>query len=240
MRQYSLPIVFSQGFTLATKSFDVFLVGLVLSLLSLIVSSIQDALLATILQVVSFVLLIINISFMLSTPVFLVKKQQNKVLHYKNLWEVVFKNTKRIILPGILLFIIFMTILVALFVFAASTFDSTGQQISYFFGDTNGLGLIPIVFMIGVSVFEFTSFFFSLENNSLLLSIKKSIGVAFRNIPYIGIIIFTNITSYILSSLFLSDGLWRQCIGMALGGYLSFVLSASSLVYYQRIVKKQM
>ncbi len=186
MKLKSIIQYFLNGFSLTNRSLDIFLISLSLSIPSLLRYFIPNTLLGKILSPVSFVLLFISIGFMLSLPVFLEQKQQKKVSDYRNIVKITFENTKRIILPSVLLFITFIVLLMFSFILVAIFLHPNKDQVSIFFQNI-GKGWQPI-FLIPITLmyfFEFTSFFFSLEHNGLLSSIRKSIVVAFNNLDYI-------------------------------------------------------
>src|SRR3989344_2263494 len=205
MHQKAIFNYFLNGFFLANRSLDIFL---------------------------------ISIGFTLSLPVFLIQKQQNKALDYGQVVKATLKNTKRLILPGILLFILFTIVLMASFVLAAISLHPSKDQVTSFF-QSIGKGwhpifLIPIVL---IAFLEFTSFFFSLEGNGLLSSVKKSIVVAFNNLKYISIIILISLISTITSFIPIETFL-GPLVKMILSGYIALVLTASSLLYYQTVIYK--
>lgn len=241
MRQKSIITYFFNGFSLANRSLDIFLISILLSLFTLLSNYIQNSFLGNILQLLDFILFFISIGFMLSLPVFLIQKQQAKALDYGQIVKITLKNTKRLIIPGILLFILFTIFLVFLFALFAILLHPSKEQVTMFF-QSIGKGwqpilLIPIILM---SFLEFTAFFFSLEQNSLLSSLKKSIVAALNNLHYISIIILISIISYTLTSFIPVETIWGQLLRMVLGGYIALVLTASSLFYYQAVIKRSL
>lgn len=249
MQQKSVIQYFFKGFSLANISLDVLLIGLFLPLLYLFLNSfIQNTILGKVLFILSFVLVFINIVFLLSLPVFLIQKQQKKALDYGQIIGVILKNIRRILFPIILLAVFFVLIfsavmLIILFIHTLISLrlnsGKSEEEITSFIQNL-GKGWHPILIMpiVAISFFEFTSFFFSLENNGLLSSIKKSINAAFNNLHYISIVILINIISYSINSFIPIQTFWGQLVRMVLGGYISLVLTASSLFYYQNVVKK--
>lgn len=237
MRQKSIINYFLNGFSLTNQSLELFLISLSLFLPSLLRNFIPN--LEKVLSPLSFILLFINIGFMLSLPVFLEQKQQKKASDYRNIVKITFKNTKRIILPGVLLFFIFVILLILSFILLAVFLHPSRDEVTTFFQNI-GKGwqpifLVPIVLMY---FFEFTSFFFSLEHNGLLDSMKKSIVTAFSNLGYISIIIIIGVTSYSTTSFIPIQTFWGQVIRIVLGGYIALWLTASSLFYYQGVIKR--
>ncbi len=239
MKLKSIIQYFLNGFSLTNRSLDIFLISLSLSLPSLIKYFMPNTILGKVLSPVSFVLLFISIGFMLSLPVFLEQKQQKKVSDYRNIVKITFENTKRIILPSVLLFITFIVLLMFSFILVAIFLHPNKDQVSIFFQNI-GKGWQPI-FLIPITLmyfFEFTSFFFSLEHNGLLSSIRKSIVVAFNNLDYISMVIMIGIISYSITSFIPIQTFWGYVIRIALGGYIGLGLTASSLFYYQNVLKR--
>ncbi len=239
MRQKSMINYFLNGFSLINRSLDIFLISLLLSLPTLLSIYTQNSFFVKVLQLLGFILFFISTGFMVSLPVFLIQKQQKRALDHRQIVGVTLKNTKRIILPGILLFIFFTILLGLSIVLVVIFLHPSKDQVTIFFQNF-GKGWQPI-FLIPITLIaflEFTSFFFSLEHNGLLSSIKKSIVAAFNNLHYTSIVILISIISYSLTGFIPIDTFWGQLARMVLGGYIALVVTASSLFYYQNIIKR--
>lgn len=241
MQQNSIFQYFLKGFSLSKRGLNLLLISVLLSLPGLLSSYIENSFLGKILSLLDLILVFIGMSFMLSLPIFLVQRQQGKSLNYGNMIEVTLKNTKRIILPGILLFILFGISLMLLFaVVAIFLHINTESEITPFIQNVgkswHPILLLPVVVIM--SFFEFTSFFFSLEGNGLLSSLKKSILASFNNLLYISMVILISMISYTVTSFAPIETFWGRLFTMVLGGYVTLVLTASSLYYYQNIIKK--
>ena len=214
------------GLALINKSLEVYLIALVLSLLSFISFYITS---------------IISIGFSLSVPVFLLQRQQNKPLALQHILSTTINNTKRIILPLILTFILLIVLLIVSFVLIAIFLPLIKEQILQFFQSWDRLskGWHPIFLISSIlfSFFVFTPFFFSLEYKGLLVSIKKSIALSFRNLSYIASVILVGVISYSVTSLLPITEIWGLLLKTAIALYLSLVVTASTLFYYQKVIK---
>ena len=84
-----------------------------------------------------------------------------------------------------------------------------------------------------LSLFTFTPFFYSLENITLLTSLKKSVVMAFKNSRFIIVIVFINIVIGFLRSLIQANFLFRNIFGTLLISYINLIITASALFYYQ-------
>jgi hypothetical protein len=172
----------------------------------------------------------------LSTPVFLVSKQQGETLSYKVVFGVVVRNTRRMILPVIVYFLVFGVLLFgSMFIFSPSRIAALFQNMPEL---SKGWQPTVLIFISVVYLFEFTSFFFSLENNGFFASMKKSLQVAFKNMPYIALLILFGAISYSIISILPVDASWRRLLSTVLGQYVNFVLTATSLFYYQDVIKE--
>mgnify|MGYP001566154337 CR=1 FL=1 len=234
-----------KGFSLANRSLDILLIGFLLTITSTILGFLlSNTALEKAQSALSFIFLFIGISFTLSIPIFLLQKQQQKSLNYKELIGILVKNTKRIMLPGILLFILFTILLSLSLVIIAIALRPSENQVAAFFQnfgkDWQGWQLIFLIPIILLSFLEFTPFFFSLENQGLWISIKNSIITAFRNLPYIGLVTLIMIITYSITS-FISMGTTQgQLIRNLIAQYVNLVIAASSLFYYQSAIKKDL
>lgn len=241
MQQRSLVQYFLKGFSLTNQSLDIFFISVLLLLPSLFSNFMPHTILGKILSALSIVLICITIGFNLSLPVFLVQKQQKKSLDYREIIKVVLKNTKRIMLPGIALFILLIIFLILSLILTAIFIHPSREETTSFFQNIGEgwqpIFLIPVVL---ISFLEFTSFFFSLEHNGLLNSIKKSVLVAFNNLYYMSIVILISAISYFITGFIPIEPFWGQLARTLLGGYIGFALTASSLFYYQTVIKRSL
>lgn len=237
MLQKLITNYFLKGFALSKRSLDLLIISLLLSLAGLLSNYTQSSFIIVPLSLISS---FISVGFMLSLPIFLVQKQEVKSLNYRNMVKVTLKNTKRIILPGILLFILLGISLMLSFAVAAIFLHiNTESEINAF---TQNVGKvwhpISLLTILMISFFEFTSFFFSLEGNGLLSSLRKSIIAGFNNLRYVSIVILISIISSTITSFIPIETFWGRLLTMVLGGYVVFVVNASSLYYYQTRIKK--
>jgi len=236
MKQIPVTSYFRQGFSLTQKSIDLFLIMLSLSVLTSLSYYIHHPAFKTFFTLSDIIAMVISFSFHLSLPVFLTQRQLGKELKYGEMVKLVLKNTKRIILPSILLFFLPGMLVFFLLIFV----HPSSEDIKRFFQSITQGG--PSIFLILVLVpmyfTEFTSFFFSLENEGLLHSIKKSIVVSFKNLPFVGIIISIGTLSYSINSFIPFTPIWVQLVKSAISYYALFVIAASALFYYQQVIKK--
>lgn len=212
---------FQDGFFLANKSLDVFLINFFL-LIPLLMNNVA----------LNAISLLINMGFTLSIPLLLTSKDQGKHLGLGYVFNVTARNVKRIMLPAIPLF--FLSGILAFMFFGAWNyiFHPTEAQINIFL--QNGQFFLIIV----SSLFIFTPFYFSLENNGLFTSMKKSIGAFYRNLNFILVAILLNIFIAYISNFIPPESLWGQLLGMIINLYIALTTTASCLFYYQKVIKK--
>ncbi|MDP3724019.1 MAG: hypothetical protein Q8R11_00110 [bacterium] len=232
----SLFSYFSSGFALTNKSFDIYLISLALLLLFELPSLPLDFSLSVVLSLLSTIGLAVNFGFSISIPVFLLQKQQDKPLDLRRVVSVTIQNTKRAILPLFYLFILGIIFLVFLVIFLHPTREQAWQ----FFQDWANSGnkdprllILPII----LSFFVFTSFLFSLEQRGFFRSMKDSVLLSFRNLPYLVLIIIIEAVSWSVISFLPSSEFWSQFLRYVISLYISLVIAASTLFYYQRVVK---
>src|SRR5689334_2415922 len=112
---------FSEGFSLANRSLDILCVAILLWIPSIVSMYLPVTSSRGIVALILGLFLLISIVFTLSIPVFLVSKQQGGTLTYKEVFGVVARNTRRMVLPVIIYFLIFGVILFSsIFIFSAS------------------------------------------------------------------------------------------------------------------------
>lgn len=230
---------FLKGFSLANRSLDIFVISLFFLLFGQFSFLFQDLLVRNILQLIDFILLFFNFGFFMSIPVFLLWKQQNKSLNYHVFWSTLTRNTKRMIIPTILYLILIMIVGFSfLFAVAATIHPANSQQFAVIIQNfTNQLKNWNPLFIINgaiVSLFVFTSIYFSVENNGFFASAKKSLAMSLKNLNFIVIIILISATTYSISTLLsIPSNSGSYLISIAISQYVSLVVIASTLYYYQ-------
>src|SRR5258708_4912233 len=110
---------FSKGFTLANRSLDLLLIGVFILSVSHYIGETQRRVHSVPLDLLGLVLVFFSFGFFMSLPIFLVWKQSNK-FSYLVLGKTVLKNTKRMILPGLLLLALLSISVVTLYLSLAS------------------------------------------------------------------------------------------------------------------------
>lgn len=236
MKQKFIFIYLLNGFSLANRSLDIFFAILFLTLFSSLGKYTQISPLVKIFPILSFIVFFVGIGFSLSLPVFLVQKQQKKALDYKNVLTVSFKNARRLIFPGILFLIIFIPFLIFSVIFI-SVFLHVSLNPTFIKDITTGIHPIQIALITLFSFLGFTSFFFSLEGDGIFISAKKSMIVAFKNLPYVGTMVLISIISYTVASYVPISNPWGL-LRVVLNAYVGLVLAASALFYYQAVIIK--
>lgn len=242
MKHRSIIHYFIDGFFLANKSLEVLFIGLLLDIPSFVHLYLRNTFFDKTLASIGFVFLFITIGFLLSIPIILVTKQQNKSIQYKKFFIKVLINTKRIIIPCIILFFLFFILLILFLLLLGFFLHPTRSQILKFFHgllllskDWRIFLLIPAI----LAFFEFTSFYFSLEQNNLFVSLRKSFITAVKNLNYIALVIVFGIIVYCLNSFIPLVTFWGLLLRSVIGLYFNLILIASSLLYYRNVVKKQ-
>lgn len=233
-------IYFSKGFSLANRSLDIFLISLFFLLFGQLAYLFQESLIRNTLQLINFILLFFNIGFLMSIPAFLLWKQQNKSrLNYNTLWSTLTRNTKRMIIPTILFLILMMTFGIFLvFITVVNTQSANNQQLVDVIQNLiNQLRIWnPLFILFGsiISLFVFTSIYFSVENNGFFTSAKKSVFFSFRNLHYVIVIMLIFTVTYSISVFLpVSSVNWGFLIRIIIGQYISLVITSSALYYYQ-------
>ena len=237
---------FLKGFSLANKSLDIFFISVLLSLASFIPDFLENSPIIKILSFATFLLFFIQTGFSMSIPLFLVDKQQNKRLNYHDMWSVVLRNTKRMILPVILFLVLVMALgFTLLFITAFNTIQSGGdfkQIVTSIQNLPNSLQDWNPIFLVVTGLFSlliFTPIYFSIENKGIFSSIKRSLIFSFKNLNFILILITIDGIYSFISTLIpfsIENKIWLITV---LGGYLNFIMTASAFLYYKSKKSKQ-
>lgn len=232
---------FEKGFSLANKCLSLFLFGLCLSILSEILDLFGDFPMKGILQVIVFLMVILQTGFYLSLPIFLVNRQQGKTVAFSNIMPIILKNAKRLILPAMLLcFSAFLVGALSFFMLAQFVF---GGNFNFLQNNSLGFYVWNLVVALLIGLFSFLTFapiYYLLERNSLLKSIKRSISFCINNFKFFLIVFVVSASTFLISTLVFNDfqNPYHLFIRNILGNYEYILLAAVSLIFYQsRTVK---
>ena len=157
--------------------------------------------------------------------------------------DITFSNAKRLIFPSICLFILFMfAFLVTVFsIFITHHSSKTEAMAALQNAFVYLLNWNPIFFLIALisSLFSFQAIFFSIEQLGFFHSLKKSFLFSLKNKKFLIPIVFYNAIRYSLFvtpaiiSLMLASYVGKY-IYSAISLYINFIITASSLIYYQK------
>lgn len=228
---------FRKGFNLVNKSWRILLFGLILTSLKNIPVILSDSFVKGTLEAMGFLLIFVEFGFFYSLPVFLLARQEGKLVSFGDIFSTSLQNTKRLILPLILIFIVFIILgvlglfLVIQFVYGGN-FDFMQNTAQGF----NLWNLFYFVFFFGLfSFITFSPIYFSLEKNGLFRSFKKSINLSIKNLDFIIIIFMISSAIFLISTQFLGDyqSIWQLFLGNTIYQFEGLLFSATALILYQ-------
>lgn len=240
-KEKSLANYYSRGFALTNKNLEVYLINLVIELPTILHSLFPKLPFSGILALFSYVMILISLGFSLSIPLFLLQKQQNKSLDFQDMLSTTFQNTKRIILPAILVFIILVVLLIVSSILVAISLHPTKEQVLQFFQSWGNLGRgwhpILLILPFTLSFFVFTPFLFALEHKGLFTSIRDGFVMCTRHLPYLVTVMFVGMISYSVISFLPGTEFWGLLLRIAINLYVSLIVAASTLFYYQQNIR---
>ncbi len=232
---------FQQALILVNKNLDIYLIGISLILINFLNQLSLPSSVQGVLSLLNLVLFFINLGFFLSIPVFLLWKRENKFT-YRVLFDTVLKNTRRIIVPGILFLVISTIIGIILLITYAVTTVEPGTQVQPLDIEkaTNFLSswspviiIISVLFSIISSLFIFTPIYFSVEGNGFFKSIIKSLSFSSKHLDFIFAIILVGLgTSFILRLLPIQE-LWGLLLSLVVSQYIGLIMIAAALLFYK-------
>lgn len=227
---------FKKGISLVNKSWGIFLFGLILTALSSFPDLLGDSFIKRTLQAIGFLLIFIEFGFSFSLPVFLLARQEGKSVSFGDVLSTSLQNTKRLILPLILIFIVLIILAVLGFILVVQFIY--GGNFNFMQNTTQGFNLWNLlsVFLIGLfSFITFSSIYFSLEKNGLFRSIKRSIGLSIKNLDFIAIIFVISASTFLILILLLKDyqSFWQLFLRSVIYQYEGLLFTAAALIFYQ-------
>lgn len=216
-----------RGFRLMNKSLELYIISLLfllvldrLALLNLRQGSISWL----IMFIFQICFLLVYFGFSVSIPVFFKSKLEGKKIGWREVTGVVLRNTKRIILPGIVLGVLLIAVLLLILFFVSIVLrlDSPDRSPLFFVG-VNAIS----------SLFLFTSMFFSLEGRGLLFSVKQSLVFSIKNIWFVAIAFCLTTVVYLLAhDLYSSANFLIKTLVIGVREYVVICVSASAVLYY--------
>lgn len=231
---------FSKGFFLTNRSLEIYLIGIVLSLIGVLVSLFKGSPVGTVLKIVSFISIFFTFGFQMSVPLLLTLKQQTNHLAFNKAWSVILRNTKRMILPVILFGTLFMILLFSLLIWFIAMSHPTNSQaivnvIKNIAEQMRNWNPLFIVLGIPFALFAFTPIYFSVENKGFFASMKRSISFSFKHLNFIMLLVLFGAINYTVITLIripVENPLGRVILSV-ITHYVGLILSASTLLFYQ-------
>lgn len=229
---------FQSGLVLANRSLEIFIISAVLALLQISIISPEGPILPVVLGLVSFIALLLSIGFSLSMPAFLLMKQQNKKIQPRELLSVTLANTRRSIVPLVLLLLLFAGIFILAIIALAVIVKPDSADFTRFFQGLEGWNPVYQLFPIISAFLVFTSIFFSLEKKGLIGSMKQSIKVSFKHLPFVIPVMLIGVVSYSLTNFLFPDNSWGLTVNYIIHSYIGLAVISGALFYYQAVLAK--
>lgn len=240
MTKSSLLNYFINGFSLANRSLEIYLIGIGLSLFGVLAGLLEGNILGKILQLVSFITVFFTFGYQMSVPLLLTHKQESKQLVFKSIWEIVLRNSKRMILPVILFGILFMVLFFALIIlWVVMSHPSNSKDMvaamKNFIEQLRNWNPFFIIFGAIFSLFAFTPIYFSIENKGFFASVKRSVSFSFKHLNFMMLLILIGAINYTVITLIRVPIENRLALFVltAFTQYTGLIISASTLLYYQ-------
>lgn len=196
----------------------------------------EDSFVKDTLQVIGLLLIFVEFGFSFSLPAFLLSRQKGKSVNFGDIFSISLQNTKRLLLPLILIFIMFIILAAVVFLLVAQFIY--GGNFNSIQNTTQGFNPWNLfsVFLIGLfSLVTFSPIYFSLEKDGLIRSIKRSISLSIKNLDFIIIIFVINAATFLISTQLLKDyqSLWQLFLRAIIYQFQGLLFSASALILYQ-------
>lgn len=239
---------FKRGFSLANKTLTLYLGLLGLTVISDLISTLSgsDNTVVNILSIfISLIIALFYTGFILSLPAFLLFKQQDK-LQAKQIFQTTMRNTKRILLPTIIISVLAVIVLIMI---VATTLLSSNPQQSFEATAQIAKDLIykwniyAFAIYLAMTFFAYTSIYFSIEKQGFWKSLIQSISTSLKNLKFLLVLMLLNAVTYtaprIIFGIFNQTTWERTYIWPAFIYYVDFILTASVLYYYQQRISKK-
>ena len=238
MKFKNILLLFGDGFKLANKSLEVLLLSLIISIISVPGLFLTGEGMQNLITFWSMPFIFIHPAFILSVPLLLIKKQKNEKLTFKELTSILWRILKRTFLPMLLIFILLIVALIAGAIALFVSLNPSPEQFQNLFANRLAWSAFLSLLFMGAAFFEFTAFYFSLENEGLYKSFRSSFRSALKNLSYTSIVALV-ILIMSLPTLLLPENSNLAFIPITLiNTYINFIVACTSLPYFQKVIKK--
>lgn len=237
---------FIEGFSFLNKNIEIYLLLIVISLASTLLSIHSRSIFGLIFLFIGLFLTAFHWGYLTSVPVFFVQKKNGKKLSYKYILDVSLQVTKRLIVPILILGLLFFLFIIGFLIVEQTVTNGNVEKMKAINQQLQNMIRQPNYFVIFLSslifsFFSFFSIFFSLEKYSFINSIKKSVTFSFKNLQFIILaFLITIVSGYVIRAV-IPASLIGTTVGITWFGffyqglmlYPSLVVTASALLYYQ-------
>ena len=229
---------FKSGFELANRSLEFALITILISLAGLIPALFSKTALEILFIFFNILIVFFAFGYGFSLPYFLSEKEKNKKTDLNSVFDISFANTKRIIVPGVILAVILFTVsFIIIFAGMSLLHINTTNIASLLETQTNtsiSISLFFLAVMFLSSFMVFNPIYFSIEKKGLFASIKASIIYAKNHLDFtVAVFIITSII-YILLAFLPSSNIFVKILTVFASSYEGLFISASSLLYFQK------
>ena len=223
----NISTYFKKGFELANKSLELYFISALLLILIILSRK---------LWLVSLIPTLLSVGFIFTLPVFLLKKYRKEDFDLKKVFSLSLSNLiRRLIIPVILsLFAIGMVLGVVVVIISKIL-----SNLSFPAGTSSSiLHLIPLIGLyLILPLLVFSTILFSIEKKGFFSSLNQSVSLSTKNFNFI-IYVFVFDTAVSAANSFLVHAPNNiYMLGEVLTQYVSFVVIASSLIYYIEVIK---
>ena len=227
-----------QGYRLVSKNLHLFAILIGLSLLS----SHSNYIKYPGNELVSFLVMFLYTGYHFSIPYFLSLSKKNTEIDYREILRITLVNTRRTIIPVLLLMFVFVVIVLGYIIFSYSIQNETMDFLNYVNNVFNfkTRGVYTAIIYGCTSIFVFMSVFFSIERIGFIRSLFKSIGYSIKNIPFVLHIAILYSLSYLLSS-FVYNSIpksYNFLLQQIVIESFSMIATSAAYLYYVRFQKK--
>lgn len=230
---------FKEGISLTKKSLRLFVFDIFLILPTYFFNFFQsDPNLKFVLIAVIF-LGILAIGFNISLPYLLSQNLVNEKFSIVNIFKIIFKNIKRIFLQALALIFLFAVLVNLVVLLAVLGLRIPFDQVIIFIQNlfrVQSWGIFTLLLISFTSTF--VSIYFSIENESLFNSLKKSAQTAIKHYAFVSLTSIISIILPLVASFIPSNVAPLLILQIFVARYINFLTLSTILVYYQKEVKK--
>jgi hypothetical protein len=219
---------FRDGLTVLNKNIDLYLIALFFSILTVSIRRIGVRPVETAL---SLLISPFAISYSLSIPLWIARRKDGRHDDFQTLTRVLLRNIGRLILPAIILFFVAFFAWLSLLFIVVIIFPK-GAMVMILSRLVIGIAVLAGMLILGLN---FTSAYFSLENDGIIRAALRSLAFSLKNLRFVARVILIQLIILVIftSAAYITrEKTVLPLLSIPIVGYINLWLQTCAVLYF--------